>query len=117
MIPATYNFPKHKVGDYWPGLVIGPMTVNGAAPASAADSCRLQFRKGHEVVKFSDTPGEGEYPIVIDDAAHWQFTVDGLVLPLTAGKWSWEFELIDASGKPYTIYSGEITMVADLCYG
>lgn len=116
MRPAIVNLEDHTKEDTWEGMVIGPITINEAAPTYPVVSCRIQFRLastkalGYEL---NNDPGAGEGNITIDDADTWEFTVPAQFLVMDAGDYEWDFETIDSAGRKRTFYSGTISIIQD----
>ena len=124
--PAKITLEDHYKGDWWEGMVIGPVLVNGVAPTATLISCKMQFRDewdelGHE---FNTTPGAGIGTITIDDAATWEITVPPQLLNLLTdesenGKnnsktWYLDFQTTDSDGAILTLYRGTIKVLEDV---
>jgi hypothetical protein len=125
-IPAKIKLNDHYKGDYWEGMVVGPVLIDDAQPANSLASVRIQFRDeydqlGHE---FNTTPGAGIGTITIDDANTWEITVPPQLLnldanPLESGMsnsktWYWDFETTDSTGAILTLYRGTIKVKEDV---
>lgn len=117
---AVYvDLPAHKLGDVWEAVpAIGPVTIDGIAPAGALTRIRWQFRKGVRVFTL-DSLAEGtdrDAPITITDPDTWEATVPevGDFLP-ESGKWSWDIHFYEA-GKPgpQTLYRGVQSVTGDV---
>lgn len=88
MVPIFVTLSAHTHGDTWPGMSLGPMTINGAAPTAAAASARMQFRLATTSAmgqEFNTTGGVGIGTITIVDAVNWQFNVPAQALSLAVG--------------------------------
>ena len=119
MTPALLNLAPYYRGDAWEGLTIGPIS-DGGPPDSPCVSARIHFRDPKTRAlgyALSTVPGSGEGTIIIDDAVNYEFTIPQQVLGLAAGKWLYDFETIDAAGKPLTWIKGSITVTQDQTYG
>ncbi len=124
--PVKIKLADHYKGDFWEGMVVGPVLINEAQPDQNLSAVRMQFRNendqlGHE---FNTTPGAGIGTITIDDAVTWEVTVPPQLLnldadPVSAGMkntktWYWDFETTDASGAILTLYRGTIKVTEDV---
>ena len=109
MQPTTVNLPDHTLGDTWEGVTIGPIVIDGAAPAYPVVSCELQVtRNGAVEYELNNAPGAGEGTVVINNAALWTFTVAPLILGVSeAAKYKWRFRATDSAGTVRTFYRGD----------
>jgi hypothetical protein len=118
MIPVKISLSSHLKGDTWEQLTIGPILINGAQPLAAAASCKMQFRNAAGVLgmTFSSSPGVGEFPITIVNAATWHFLVPATIIDLSPGSWLWDFQITDVNGVIITPYNGKLTIVQDVTH-
>jgi hypothetical protein len=116
---------RFRRGDSWVGITVGPVLVDGVAPASAIASVKMQFRDKNGTLgyEFNDDPATGEGTVTIDAAATWEISVLKQALPLTvtAGKksqnWYWDIEITDEAGAVLTVAAGKIVVDSDITYG
>lgn len=117
--PVQVNLPPHYRGDRFPGFQkIGPITINGSAPADHLTRIRAQFRRaGGAVFTFdSDASASPDAPITILDAALWEATVPGVndFVP-KPGIWDWDMEFhTDGELGPITLYRGSLYVRDDI---
>ena len=126
MAPVKIKLEPHYKGDWWVGMLVGPVLINGAQPAATLTSVAMEFRDENDVLghKFSSAPGAGEGTITISDAATWEVIVPEQLLDLDAGTsqngssnkktWYWDFETTDSDGVILTLYKGTIKVLEDV---
>jgi hypothetical protein len=109
---VTLSYAIH--GDTWAGIDPITVNVNGATPAAAAVSARMQFRKAARPSVLGDTLTTADGSIVIVSASLWLFRVPPRLLTLVAGVWTWDFQITDANGTILTPFGGVIQVVPDV---
>jgi hypothetical protein len=119
MAPVKVTIDSHYKGDFWSGMVVGPVLINGAQPAAAlhaTEGVRMQFRDEDNNLgqEFSTVSGTGVGVITVTDYATWEFTVLSQLLNLYAGIWYWGLETKDVNGVIITLYKGTITVIDDI---
>lgn len=119
MTPASYTLPAHLEGDIWEGLLIGPVTINGTAPAVALASARIHFRKAPTDLQpayvLSTAPTAGQGSLTLLDAATWLVRAPRQPLPLKPWKkWRWEVEFVDANANVYSYVNGTLQVLPQL---
>jgi hypothetical protein len=119
MAPVKVSLENHYKGDYWSGMVVGPVLINGAQPITAlhaTEGVKMQFRDEDENLgyTFATNPGAGEGTITVTDYNTWEFTVLAQLLGLNAGLWYWDLQTKDANGSILTLYKGNITVIEDV---
>lgn len=109
-------------GDTWRGIgLIGPITVDGQAPASAIVSARMSFRRDYRdvtpaYVLVTGTPPVGQGQLTVLDAVAWTLTAPAQPLPLPPRVWFWQLEITDATSKVWTMLGGSIEVSPDITY-
>ena len=118
MAPVTVPLPPHYAGDTWQGITIGPVTINGAAPASPADRVRMHFRDSSGALGygFDSDVVAGMGLITILNATNWHAQIYPQPLPLTAGTWEWDIEIIRIDGQIFSPYDGELKVKGDITH-
>ena len=108
-------------GDSWPGITVGPVLVDGVAPASNAASAKMEFRDEYGTLAhtFNSAVVSGQGLITIDDAATWEFSILKQAIGLEADglkskKYNWDFEVTDAAGDVLTLAAGTIKIDPDV---
>lgn len=101
---ASYvQFPDHIQGNRWGnGGTIGPVLVNGSAPAGDLSRVVITFKRGsHEVVLDSNN---GD--ITIDDAATWEASIveQPNFLYESDGTWEWDADYYETGRAGYVTY-------------
>ena len=97
MTPATLDAMTHWRGDLWRDGYrhFGPMTdENSNPPAAPCLYCRLQFRDKKTGVlgyELNSAPATGQGAITIVDSTRYEFSIPDQKLPLSAGKYVWDF--------------------------
>lgn len=110
--PAQFNLDDHVQGDTWEGItLIGPVTINGAAPALPLASATLTFRRSYSdfepaYVLTTGTPPQGQGQMTLQSAAEWRLSVPAQPLPLKAATWRWDVTMVDSAGGTYTYVGG-----------
>ena len=113
---AKIDLPDHKRGDWWRGIsAIGPVTIDGATPATALSRLRMTFKlRGNTFV--IDSEAGGDAPAVIDNATTWLASVPPIQNFLTLpGHWEWDMESYAGSDtSPLTLYKGVLRVWQDV---
>jgi hypothetical protein len=106
------TLPDWKLGDAWPSITFGPITVDGSTPAQTLARVRMQFRQRARVYTLDSATGDRDAPITISNAATWVATIAELTTFLpTAGKWEWDAEFYRTGvAAPWTLYKGVLTV-------
>ena len=109
--------PDHKRGDKWPGMTIGPITINDGAPPATLARFRMHFRKGSSVYRIDTDATLRNAPATISNAANWSVSVPEIktgFLP-SAGTWEWDAEFFQTGDDaPLTLYKGTLTVHPDV---
>ena len=117
-IPVNITLADAKRGDRWQGISsIGPVLVNGAAPATPLTRVRIQFRKSGKLgITLDSEESEGVHPIEISDAETWLIHIPEIQpLPLSPGLWDWDAEFYEGDDvAPQTFYEGTMLVVEDI---
>ena len=134
MIPLRLCTPNiisdfNYAGDTWGGMTIRG-SAGGVEPLDLLPkivSAKLQFRtEARRFVYELNTETGSEmglpvgYPnnttgcITIVDAEAWTFSVDAQPLPMGAGTYLWELEVIDALNVKRSLLTGSITICQDI---
>ena len=122
-MPVDIVLNPHVRGDQWAGIgSIGPVTVDGAAPAEALARVKMHFRKVGDNSKalgygFDSTVTSGFGVIVIGNAATWAVSVPEQALPLAEGKWNWDMEFYRTGVTlPWTLFRGVLEVLEDFTF-
>lgn len=113
---GSLTLPDHKLGDRWYGLVIGPITFEGAAPVGALTRVRMHFKFGSLVYKLDTDATARDAPIEISNPITWIATIPAIETGFlnAAGLWSWDAEFYRATGGPVTLLKGTIRVNGDV---
>jgi hypothetical protein len=119
MIPVEISLDPHTEGDKWPGILkIGPVLVNGEAPAEKLARVRMHFRDadGNLAYRLDSEEEQGDGPILIEDEDTWEAAIPEVaVFPLKAGDHSWDMEFYEGEDEtPLTFYNGTLTVLPDV---
>ena len=124
--PEKIKLNDHYKGDFWEGMSVGPVLINGVQPTVNLAAVRMQFRDEDDVLghEFNEAPGAGEGTITITDAVTWEINVPEQLLDLDAGvvnnrltnskTWYWDFQTTDTNGRILTLYRGTIKVKEDV---
>lgn len=117
--PEQFDLPSFVTGDTWDGIgLIGPVTINNAAPAAQLVLARIHFRKAFKDISaayiLSTAPSSGQGSITLVSASLWTLTVPRQALPLKAGTWKWDLELVDADAVKKTYVGGTIVVTPEV---
>ncbi len=114
--PVDITLTPITEGDTWQGIAsIGPVTINGDAPASELASMSLHFVRVNErlpSIKIGST-GVVDAPIVIDNAATWEAHIPIIgpsVFNLKQGDYVGSLRTVDAAGVVLTLYTLHLTV-------
>jgi hypothetical protein len=108
---ATYNLVAKLRGDSWKGIPLIRIRVNGAAPAEAVASAKIQFKRREDDATPAYELSTASGGIVIDDATAWEFRVPPVLdFPLATGQWYYSFKTESASGFKRTYFKGKIAI-------
>lgn len=112
---ATVNLPDHKLGDRWPGLVIGPIEVDGEPPAVALTRVRMHFVQGSARYRLDTDSSQRDAPITITDASTWVATVPPIETGFLArsGTWHFDVEFYGSGLGPVTYLKGSLVVNSD----
>jgi hypothetical protein len=109
--PAFITLEPVVTGDTWDGLTNCRFSSTGSAFGSTLSKVRLDFKSSAGVVgQQLTTVGSGG--ITIDNATNWTFTVDPVVITMSAGMWSLDFETTDSAGIIKTRVAGIIEILS-----
>lgn len=116
--PPFIALSSHRASDSeWVGIeTIGPVTINGETPVTAAARIVLEFiplfRAERDCVIFDTEEGaDGIVEFESGGEALWHATVPNQPLPLTPGNWSWRIRFIDTADKSWELYRGIISVL------
>lgn len=108
--------PKHVRGDRWPGLTLGPILVDGAAPATTLARVRMHFKKGTSVYKLDTDATDRDTAITITNATTWVATVPEIESGFltTSGTWTFDIEFYGTGQGSSTLVTGDIRVLEDV---
>ena len=113
----------HTKGDQWPGIaMIGPITVDGVAPAETLVRVRMHFRKAGDASNafgygLDSNVVSGAGTITIDDAVNWNVIIPEQGLTLDAGMWNWDMEFYrNGVTLPWTLFKGVLEVQQDYTF-
>lgn len=112
---APVILPDHKLGDRWPELVIGPVLINGAAPAVSLTRVRMHFVQGTTRYRLDSNASLRDAPITITNASTWIATIPAIESGFLskAGAWTFDAEFYGTGQGPVTLIKGSLFVNAD----
>ena len=118
MTPGQLALDPHVRGDQWPGISrVGPITIDGVAPAAAIASARMTFRRAPTNLSYGYTLSTaqvvGQGTIEILNAATWLLAINPQPLPLAEGSWVWDLEITPVDQPPVTYLQGTLSVLPD----
>lgn len=111
------DLPSYKRGDIWPGMLFGPVVVNGVTPDEPLTRVRMNFVMGSRIFRFdSDASEYHDALITITDSTLWTATVPEVEEFLDySGDWSWDAEFYEGTNtSPLTFYKGVLEVSGDV---
>lgn len=102
-------------GETWPGLTFAITSSDDTEYASTLSRVRMTFKSAAGATALTlDSDEAGQITIDSPSAYAWGFTVEPLLLTLTAGIYSWAVESTDSTGrKNKDLLAGIITITPD----
>jgi hypothetical protein len=105
------SLPDWKLGDAWPSITFGPITIDEETPSLSLARVRMQFRQGSRVFTFdSSASADRDATITISNASTWIATIaEQTSFVTTPGKWEWDAEFYRTGvSAPWTLYKGSL---------
>lgn len=121
-------FNNIYAGDTWSGMTVkGEFTGDPEDRLPSIAHARMQFRDVYKKLVYELNTETGSeyglptnYPnnttgnISIIDAEDWILSVDAQPLPMQAGSYIWDLEIVDALNVRRSVLSGTMTICADI---